>query len=875
MKLSSLSGKATWAILASALVLSVAAASLLLRNDVRELAHSHQALASNLMRQLAHSGHLALLADNRAALRPIAQSILHTDPIVGSATVYDATGNAAVRAKRTVAAPSPWQLRMAAMARAIASISLPQKYSTPIPLPGAGTSLAPFGTPRAGIGLATLTLSSAQWARELAGAATRAALLGLVVFASLLLTTLLVAWLGGRPLNRLGVRLRDITGADEPTTETEIETSLAAIGERLMRSEESARRASEALRDREITLDHARQRAHDATRLRSDMLAGISHELRTPLAAILGHTDTLSASALDHEQQTQVTTIHSSARHLLGLLDSVLEWSRMESGRTSIDEVGFNIADTIEETVTLLAPMAYEKNLELAHLVYQDVPARLRGDPLRFQQVLTNLVSNAIKFTDHGSVVVRAMLEQETDDQVQVRITVTDTGSGISTSDQARLFTLYERLEPTANRAGTGMGLAISKHLLELMGGAIGVNSTPESGSEFYFTLPLRKALQDDADRQTGLDLGGRCVWLLEPFAPARNALKHRLEAWRTTVVTIDDFSALQKALARPDTAFPTPDVLILALAADATKAAALHRLLATHANRFPIITLVTSNDRILHRQLERNGAARSMPKATPQLRLYREICAVLGLHQPIGPESNGILNGIKTLVAEDNPAGQHYLRTQLTNLGAQVALVGNGQAAIAAWQQGAFPLVFADDRMPGLDGPSVFQRIRTMAGAAAQPTLIGITANAMPNVRARFREAGADACLIKPFTADQIIQQVAPLLNTSDARAPTPPTPDLTTDPELAALITKELPKQLADVEAALLEQNYQRARECVHTLHGTAAFYRLEALKTAAGGLEAILADNRLPDAAASNALRQAAQQAQQQLAQGLEAY
>lgn len=866
MKLSSLSGKAAWVILIGALLLSVAAAGMLLRSEVRDLARDHQTLATNLVLQLAHSGHLALLANNEAALRPIARSILQTAPIVGQVTVYNSADGSAVQASRDPPPATQLQTRLAALARAVTTASLPLKYSTPIPVPGAGTTLAPFGTPRAGIGTARVTLSSLQWTRELANATLRASLLGLSLFTGLLLTTLLVAWIGGRPLSRVGARIRDITGSDQPATETEIETSLTAIGERLMRSEARAQRASNALRNREITLDRARQQARDATRLRTDMLAGISHELRTPLVAILGQADTLSDSKLDHEQHTQVALIHNSTRHLLGLLDSVLEWSGVDRHRGAIDEVGFNIADTIEETITLLAPMAYEKNLELAHLVYQDVPARLRGDPLRFQQVLTNLVSNAIKFTDHGSVVVRAMLEQETEELVQVRVSVRDTGSGISSNDQSRLFNIYERLENAANRAGTGMGLAISKHLLELMGGSIDIDSQPGAGSEFHFTLPLRKALQDEGETRVGSDLTGRCLWLMEPFEPSRHALKHRFETWRTTVIELDSEAALRTALAACGGDLPPPDAIIMAVPANPVEALPLRRLLQEHAGRPPCITLVSSNDRGIHQQLERAGATRSMPKFTPQLRFYRELCAALGITHSPARANDAALEDIQALIAEDNPAGQRYLRAQLTELGARVAVVGSGDEAVSAWQKGAFPLVLADDRMPGLDGPGVFRRIRTMAGASAQPILIGISADPTADARRRFLDAGADACLIKPFDTGEILQRVRPLLKTALAPAPATPAPDLTTDPELVALLAQELPKQLAAVEAALTKHDYQLARDCIHTLHGTAAFYRLATLKDAAAHTEQLLAHGHPPDANAIDALRRATRATQQ---------
>lgn len=871
MKLRILGERTAWVILAAALLLSLTASGLLVRGDVRELATAHRSLADNLSRQLGRASHLALLAKDRAELRQIARSVLQTDAIIGHVAIYDTGQNRLARSRRDTAQPDAIQRRAAQIASTIASVDLPREYSTRIPPSGEGTTLDPFGTPRADIGRAVLTLSSAQWTRELSNALFRAAQLGLFVFAGLLVTTIVLAWTVQRPLGRLANRLRELTGTDTPAPQADLEGSLEAIGERLTRSEDRARQASEALRNREADLDRARRHAHDAARLRADMIAGMSHELRTPLTAILGHTDMLARTRLNGEQREQVDTVHKSARHLLGLIDDVLEWSGLESGRTTLDEVGFNIVDTIEDTVTLLAPMAYEKNLELVHFVYQDVPARLRGDPLRFQQILTNLVSNAIKFTDTGSVVVRAMLEEESDDSVYLRVSVADTGPGITAEDRPRLFTLYERLNNESAQSGSGMGLAISKRLLELMGGSIDVDSTPGFGSEFYFTLPLRKTLHDEADARTGPDLAGCCLWLVEAFAPARKTLKHQIEAWQATVVEMDDRAALNTALSDPNTHFSEPDALILGLRATEANAADVLALLGDDSLPPPVITLVSASDNRIHENLEQAGAARSMPKSVNRMRLYRELCETIGIVQN-NASTVSALEGMQVLVAEDSPASQRYLAAQLTELGASVAVAGDGEETIAAWQKGTFPLVFADDRMPGADGPAVFERIRSMAAESTQPVLVGITADADGNACRRFLDAGADDCLIKPFDANRIAQQIAPLTQPVPGSAPTGSAPDadLTTDPEMANLLAQELPRQLADVETAIAARDYAQARESVHTLHGTAAFYRLDTLKAAAGTLENVLADDQSPGDDDMTALRHAARQAQEALEQ-----
>lgn len=264
---------------------------------------------------------------------------------------------------------------------------------------------------------------------------------------------------------------------------------------------EDVRQNLETIEIQNIELDLARKEALEASRIKSEFLANMSHEIRTPLNGILGFTNLLQKSELSPRQQDYLTTIQKSAESLLGIINEILDFSKIEAGKLVLENLPFNLRDLIQDALTMLAPAAHEKQLELVSLVYRDTPIQLQGDPQRLKQILTNLVGNAIKFTQGGTVAVRAMLEDESDDRAQLRISVQDTGIGLSEEDQQALFKAFSQADNSLSRqaGGTGLGLVISKRLIEQMGGEIGVDSTPGEGAEFWISLSLPKSRDDNS----------------------------------------------------------------------------------------------------------------------------------------------------------------------------------------------------------------------------------------------------------------------------------------------------------------------------------------------------------------------------------------
>jgi two-component system, NarL family, sensor histidine kinase BarA len=313
--------------------------------------------------------------------------------------------------------------------------------------------------------------------------------------------------------------------------------SLKAAHEEMQQSVEQAtadlRQTLETIEIQNIELEMARKEAEMGSRVKSEFLANMSHEIRTPLNGVIGFINLLLKSELDTRQRDYLCTMHKSATSLMSIINDILDFSKIEAGKLQLDKMPMELRECVEDALTLLAPNAHEKALELVQLVYSDVPRKIMGDHLRLKQIITNLINNAIKFTETGSIVVRVMLEKETIDHVILCVSVTDTGIGLAPDDQRALFQAFKQADASTTRkfGGTGLGLVISKRLVQQMSGEIGVKSEKSKGSTFWFTFLADKVTEPPA-HHFNPNLNQFRVALYEVHPTTRLALNHFMTEW-------------------------------------------------------------------------------------------------------------------------------------------------------------------------------------------------------------------------------------------------------------------------------------------------------------------------------------------------------
>jgi two-component system sensor histidine kinase BarA len=528
---------------------------------------------------------------------------------------------------------------------------------------------------------------------------------------------------------------------------------------------EDLRQTLETIEIQNIELDLARKEALEASRIKSEFLANMSHEIRTPLNGILGFTNLLQKSELTSRQQDYLNTIEKSADNLLSIINEILDFSKIEAGKLMLEHIPFNLRDLLEDVLTILAPAAHAKQLELVSLVYRDTPLQLVGDPLRLKQVLTNLVNNAIKFTHDGSIVVRAMVEDEFDDQAQLRISVQDTGIGLSEDDLRALFQAFSQADNSMSRqaGGTGLGLVISKRLIEQMGGEIGVESTPDEGSEFWISLSLPKA-QDHGDELVITALAGRSVVLLESHALAQQAITHQLEEAGLEVLAFEKMDAAIGAIDQRNAAGRPVGLAVLCVNRRTVTPDELCKgAEALEQKGCRVLVLCPTTEQSFFHKCVPDPQLQLQAKPACTDKLQKGLANLIVAETHYRAASKGTGRPPRILCVDDNPANLLLVQTLLDDMGAQVAAVESGLAALEAMEAERYDLVFMDVQMPGMDGRQTTEEIRRRESLRdAQPTpIVALTAHALANERRQLLQGGMDDYLTKPINERQLAQVV------------------------------------------------------------------------------------------------------------------
>ncbi|NMY64384.1 response regulator [Pseudomonas sp. WS 5018] len=639
----------------------------------------------------------------------------------------------------------------------------------------------------------------------------------------------------------------------------------------------------ETIEIQNIELDLARKEALEASRIKSEFLANMSHEIRTPLNGILGFTQLLQKSDLTPRQQDYLGTIEKSADSLLGIINEILDFSKIEAGKLVLDTIPFNLRDLIEDTLTILAPAAHTKQLELVSLVYRDTPLSLVGDPLRLKQVLTNLISNAIKFTNEGTIAVRAMVEDDNAERAQLRISVQDTGIGLTDQDLRALFQAFSQADNSMSRqpGGTGLGLVISKRLIEQMGGEIGVDSIPDEGSEFWISLSLPKA-RDDAEDLPHPALQGRRIALLEQHPLARQALQHQLHSLGLEVQTFDTLDQMQSTISARRQSSELIDLAVLGVTNREIEPQALSRRLAEiEALGCKCVVLCPTTEQASYHDAlpEAHSYTQLQGKPACTRKLQRVLVELVRPNQAYAePAAAAPSRAAQVLCVDDNPANLLLVKTLLGDMGADVVAVDNGPAALEAVKQHSFDLVLMDVQMPGMDGRQTTEAIRQWEQASSSTPLpiVALTAHALANEKRSLLQSGLDDYLTKPISDRQLAQVVLKwtglaLRSQPQRIAEASPTAeqslkvldqeeglrlaagkaDLADD--MLGMLLQSLEGDRRTIREARLAGDRQALIERVHRLHGATRYCGVPQLRNACQQSETLLKQNH-PDSEAA---------------------
>jgi len=516
------------------------------------------------------------------------------------------------------------------------------------------------------------------------------------------------------------------------------------------------RETLEQLEIQNVELDIAKKRAQEAARVKSEFLANMSHELRTPLNGVIGFTRQMLKTRLSPSQEDYLVTIERSANNLLSIINDILDFSKLEAGKLALENIPFEFQECLEEVASLQATSAHEKGLELTLKVDQKIPAGLVGDPLRIQQILTNLVGNSIKFTERGNIDISVELRSQKEDVVELQFMVRDTGIGISERQQSQLFQAFSQADASISRryGGTGLGLVITQKLVGQMGGEISLTSRLHQGSTFWFTIRLAAS---DLPMTHDVDIAQfkhKRLLLIEPNMQAASVIQQQLSQlgfivnYRSSIpeqIEPHDYTLLNLS---PNQKY-NPKTID-------------KWLQQAHLIAPQVVVGLPSNELALAERLVANHDVQCITKPISRRKLLLSLAKDnqdnIWLDQPI-EESQSEKLPLKVMAVDDNPANLKLISALLAERVDQVVTCSNGEEALHAAQEQRFDMILMDIQMPKMDGVTACQEVKKTKLNAHTP-VIAVTAHAMVGERDRLLKAGMDDYLTKPIE-EHILQQV------------------------------------------------------------------------------------------------------------------
>ncbi len=702
----------------------------------------------------------------------------------------------------------------------------------------------------------------------------------LMVLAGILLSILLALMIGRSVTRPLGNIIDTVSqlrrGRLEERAPVEFGGELATLGEginamastigqaqdrlaaEVSQATSDLRSTVKSLENRNRELDEARKEALQAGEAKAEFLAKMSHEIRTPLNAVIGFSSLLEKTQQTEQQREYTTTVSQAASALLSVIDDILNISRLESGSLVIEPTLFDLRDSLENVVTMLSAAAHEKGLELVLNLHSDVPAKIFTDGNRINQIVSNLLNNAIKFTESGFVVLEVSVAEVDEPHITTRIEVTDTGIGLSAEEAKFVFQPFRQASSATSRqyGGTGLGLSICKEMVGLLGGEMGLKSIPGQGSTFWFTVPAR--MSEAADRQTRHYLAGAKVLVYDKNDYSRRALRNRFITWGASVFNMGEWDKSLGFLHSAQAGEEPCHLLVIGLSPQDISEAVIGDLLDATAAwpALPVLILVGGDSGKLGAAVPGDRIVQVAPKPALSNALLRSVRGLLGMPQGLSendlrsPASSGVVaggdfEGMRLLVAEDNRFNRELIIRLLNDLGVSVQMAVDGREAAHCAMQEMFDLVLMDIHMPEMGGVHAAQLIRE--GLNKQTPIVALTADVFADRNQSLDAIGIDDCIYKPITDNKLIEVLYKWVNRrrsvtrlrGSAGSDQPEEAGFSREhrngaipDELVRLLHEELSVQLQGLRTALGDKDVEGMRDHTHQLKGLTGYFGLSGL-------------------------------------------